>query len=364
MSKQKFMVVSGFLGSGKTTSMLALTNYMNSNGKKACIITNELGMNQVDHHFSLKSKFSITEVPDKCICWVMDDVVDKLNRLRRTENPDIIMSDIPGCGVGALDHVYHVLANNHADEFSLAPFTALVEPRRLRKLMDHNTDKNTPDELTYIMEVQLAEADLILLNKIDLLSNQEIDEMIAFLKKLCPGTEIIPISGKNGTNMDKWADYVLNDSAKLKQVSIDMDKFVTAQTMLIWYNRKLAAESINGKKDMNIFVSDFLELVKEGVSKTGGNIPHLKIFANSGDDYTKVSLTGIDCEADFARKLKTETDNLKVIINARAASSTDAIDSIMHEALVTAAKKSDLNTNVFSTECFTVMDKVNEVGGH
>ena len=200
MPKQRFMVVGGFLGAGNTTSMLALTRYLNSNNRKGCIITNELGMNQVDTHFSLKSNFSVTEVPDKCICWVMDDVVDKLNRLRRTENPDIIMSDIPGCGVGALDHVYHVLANNHADEFSLAPFTAIVEPRRVKMLMNHDMEKTLPGELQYIMEVQLAEADLILLNKIDLLSEEEISGMVAFLQKICPGTEILPISGKNGTN--------------------------------------------------------------------------------------------------------------------------------------------------------------------
>lgn len=365
MSKQRFMVVGGFLGAGKTTSMLALTRYINSSGKKACIITNELGMNQVDTNFSMKSNFSITEVPDKCICWVMDDVVDKLNRLRRTENPDLIMSDIPGCGVGALDHVYHVLANNHANEFSLAPFTAIVEPKRLKMLMNHNTDKTLPDELSYLLEIQLAEADLILLNKIDLLSKPEIEEMIGFLRKLCPGTEIIPISAREEINIDQWAAHSLQEAAKLKQITLDMDKFVAAENLLAWYNRKLSAESADGnKKDMNVFISDLIAGVRERLVKVGGNIPHLKIFANSGEDYTKVSLTGVECEVEFARKMKNDTESLRVIINARAAANTSVLDSLMHEALVAAAKKSALNTNVFATECFSVMDKVNEVGGH
>jgi|WetSurMetagenome_2_1015567.scaffolds.fasta_scaffold00155_19 hypothetical protein len=59
-----------------------------------------------------------------------------------------------------------------------------------------------------------------------------------------------------------------------------------------------------------------------------------------------------------------ESESLRIIINARAAAGTSALDSLMHEALVAAAMKSALNTNVFSTECFSVMDKVNEVGAH
>lgn len=359
------MVVSGFLGSGKTTGMLALTGHINSTGGKACIITNELGMNQVDTNFSLRSNFSVTEIPDKCICWVMDDLVDKLNRLRRTENPNLIMSDIPGCGVGALAHVYHVLERKHAREFALAPFTVMVDPGRLKELMRHNADKTLPDELGYIMETQLAEADLILLNKIDLLSEAEIDEMLAFLREWHPETEIIPISARNGINIDKWASVVLTEGSKLKETPIDMDKFVAAESLLSWYNRRLSATSADGAgKDMNIFISDLVEGVRERLIKTGSNIPHLKIFANSGEDYTKVSLIGVEREAEFARKMENKAESLRVIINARSTAGTKELDSLMHEAMVAAAGKSALNTNVFSTECFSVMDKVNEAGAH
>ena len=45
MEKKRFMVVSGFLGAGKTTTMVALTEYINSTGKSAAIIANDLGAN-------------------------------------------------------------------------------------------------------------------------------------------------------------------------------------------------------------------------------------------------------------------------------------------------------------------------------
>ena len=47
MSKRRFMVVSGFLGAGKTTTMLALTRYINNHGKRAAIIANDLGASNI-----------------------------------------------------------------------------------------------------------------------------------------------------------------------------------------------------------------------------------------------------------------------------------------------------------------------------
>ena len=49
MDKKRFMVVSGFLGAGKTTTMVALTEYINSIGKHAAIIANDLGAVSYTH---------------------------------------------------------------------------------------------------------------------------------------------------------------------------------------------------------------------------------------------------------------------------------------------------------------------------
>ncbi len=71
----------------------------------------------------------------------MDNLVDQLRRLRDKSGAAFVMSDIPGCGVGALDHVYHPLAKDHADEFRLAPFTVIVDPERLRMIMPEKADE-------------------------------------------------------------------------------------------------------------------------------------------------------------------------------------------------------------------------------
>ena len=99
---KKFMVVSGFLGAGKTTTMIALSKEINSRGQKSSIIANDPGAK---------------------------NLVDRLRRLLDYEKNDFVMSDIPGCGVGALDHVYFKLNAEYHGEFDLAPFTVVADWR-------------------------------------------------------------------------------------------------------------------------------------------------------------------------------------------------------------------------------------------
>jgi len=172
---KKFMVVSGFLGAGKTTFMVALSDYINSNSGKASIIINDLGAkNLIDAKLSKACGCNITELAGQCICYQTEILVARLRRLLDYEHNDLVMSDIPGCGVGALDHVYHKLNKEYPGEFEFAPFTVIVDPERLRTIMPEQANINLPEEMKYLFKSQLQEADVVLLNKIDLLTNAEI----------------------------------------------------------------------------------------------------------------------------------------------------------------------------------------------
>ena len=105
MEKKRFMVVSGFLGAGKTTTMVALTEYINSTGKSAAIIANDLGANYIiDAEYSGRQNVEVTPIGGNCICYIPDTLIERIERLNKQNPRDIVMSDIPGCGIGALDH--------------------------------------------------------------------------------------------------------------------------------------------------------------------------------------------------------------------------------------------------------------------
>lgn len=144
MAKTKYMVTSGFLGAGKTTSMLAFARSINVRWGKAAILANDLGAsNIVDADFTATSDVLTTSIAGNCICYQHENLVDKLRQLV-SGGATVIFSDIPGCGIGALDHVYLQLVEREPDEFELMPFTCIVDPERMRMLMEGEGDINLP----------------------------------------------------------------------------------------------------------------------------------------------------------------------------------------------------------------------------
>ena len=78
---RKFAVFSGFLGAGKTSLMMALTQYFTQRYGKAAMISNDLGsgVTLADHRLAVLSGVPAAEITGECICYCHD----KLTRLRR-----------------------------------------------------------------------------------------------------------------------------------------------------------------------------------------------------------------------------------------------------------------------------------------
>lgn len=360
MEKIRFMVVSGFLGAGKTTTMIALAEHMNKTYGETAIIANDLGANLVDTNLTQTSGCTVAEIASGCICYQMDNTIDQIRRLRDKDGAVFVMSDIPGCGVGALDHVYHRLAQDCADEFTLSPFTVVVDPERLRMIMPEQADINLPEELVYLLKLQLEEADLVVLNKADLLDREDVDRYVDFLKAACPDIPVIVISALQKTNIAELADFITTHETQLKNFSVRNNKeFEDAEAKLTWYNRRLYLKTKDGSKvDCNAVVDDMIEAIRMGLIERKRNVPHLKTFATSGNgDFSKASLIGVDYDIEYAQKLLRPHKNLRMIINARAVCESRPLSRLMDDALDEVCDKYDLDCQVFFTECFGMADE-------
>lgn len=360
MEPIRFMVVSGFLGAGKTTTMIALAEHLCQAYGEAAIIANDLGANLVDTSLTQVTGCTVAEIGNECICYQMDNLVDQIRRLRDKSGAAFVMSDIPGCGVGALDHVYHPLARDHGDEFTLAPFTVITDPERLRMIMPEKADIHLPEELVYLLKLQLEEADLVVLNKCDLLDEPTRERYVDFLRAACPDIPILCISAKERTGIAELAEFVTAHTSALKNFSVRYDeKFDQAEAKLTWYNRRLYLKTRSGEAiDMNPVVDDLIEEIRLGLIERKRNVPHLKTFATAGEgDYSKASLIGVDYDIEYAQQLAEPHENLRMIINARAVCEARPLARIMDDALDEVCDRYDLDVQVFFTECFGMMDE-------
>lgn len=205
-------VVTGFLGAGKTTlirHMLA-----NANGKRIALIINEFGDLGVDGDI-LKgcgdetcTEDDIMELSNGCICCtVADDFIPTMEKLLARENaPDHIVIETSGLALPqplvrafnwpeistrvTVDGVVTVVDGKAVSEGVFAHNVAAVDAQRK---LDENLDHETP--LSELFEDQIACADMIIVNKADLLGDVAADALVAELTaKARNGVQVVRAS--------------------------------------------------------------------------------------------------------------------------------------------------------------------------
>lgn len=367
MAQAKYMVVSGFLGAGKTTTMIALARVINEKYGKGAIIANDLGAkNLVDADYTATTDLAIAEIAGDCICYQTDALVDKLYRFVR-EGANVIMSDIPGCGIGALDHVYLKLKDEYPGEFDLLPFVCVVDPVRLRMILPERANINLPEEMRFLLDAQMAEADLIVLNKTDLLDSEEREADIAFIKAAYPETPVMTMSARTGAGVEDVADYLMAHEAAAvhREIGYGTPEFMAAEEKMCWYNRRFFAKEINGLNiDFNAVADAFMEAIRDGLIEAKRNVPHLKLFAaGEGEDFVKASLVGVDYDIEYERKLDHEYTALSIVVNARAVCESETMADIVDDAVAMIERAFDVDCHVLFTECFGMMDEGRGNGG-
>lgn len=373
--KVDYMIVSGFLGAGKTTTMIALARCINARLKAqgrdghSAIIANDLGAkNLVDADYTRTADVAINEITGDCICYVTEDLVTQIERLA-ADGANIVISDIPGAGVGALDHVYLTLKEDYPGRFELLPLTCLVDPMRLRMMLpgDARQDINLPEEIRFLLNAQLLEADLIVLNKCDLIDEEEREADLEFIRRAYPDTPVMAISARTGEGIEELVDHLLTHKANAlpRDLGLDSEEFDAAEAQMCWYNRRFFAKERDGRNiDFNAVVEDFMEAIRDGLIEAKRNVPHLKLFAaGEGTDFVKCSIVGVDYDLEFERKLDQEYTAIAIIVNARATCESETFGEIVEDAMDVIKATYNLKCNVIFTECFGFADEGRRNGG-
>ncbi len=347
----KFAVVSGFLGSGKTTLMMALTRYHSEHFGKAAMISNDLGegVTLADHKLAQLGGCRAMQITDECICFCHDALTERL-RACRAEGCELVVSDIPGFGVGAQEHVYHGLTENYPGQFALAPFTVLIEPRSLALLR-----AGQAGDMGFILDAQLKEADLIVLSKCDLTDAEARSAALAWLAARYPWTRQLAVSAKTGDGLDALCRALCEGQASLRRPEIDYDAddlqnaMGTLSEFYLQYRALVCCDDFDG----NAYLTELAGEIRRAVREAGCEIPHMKLLAWGPEgDYGKVDLLGVDRPVEQPHAFAQPCTDLAVLLNASAVCPDETLDRLMGQAVQAVSDRYQLDLTIFKKDHF------------
>lgn len=178
-------ILSGFLGSGKTTVLKRIVDECKKRDQKLGIILNELGDTNVENHLFENEK--MYELLNGCICCsIQDDLKMTLNQF--VENPvDVLL--IEGTGVANPNEIVEALATpEFIDRFSLLSIISLVDASNY---LDYQSIFSSSKEIRTLLKEQITSASLIILNKTDLVSEKKLEKINSQISKLI--THDVPV---------------------------------------------------------------------------------------------------------------------------------------------------------------------------
>ena len=180
-------VLTGFLGAGKTT----LLNYIltEQHGKRIAVIENEFGEVGIDDAIVIDAEEEIFEMNNGCICCtVRGDLIRILgNLMRRKDKFDQILIETTGLADPAPVAQTFFVDDEMAAQLRLDAIVTVVDAKHLLPHLDEEKPEGVENEALE----QLAFADRIVLNKIDLADENELVEVESRIHEVNPLAPII-----------------------------------------------------------------------------------------------------------------------------------------------------------------------------
>jgi Ni2+-binding GTPase involved in maturation of urease and hydrogenase len=327
------MVVGGFLGAGKTTAILAAARGLATSGARVALVTNDQASGLVDTAAAL-GVAPTAEIAGGCFCCCLPDLEGALADLLAEVRPAIILAEAVGSCTDLAATVVQPLRQRGGLPLRLGPLSVVADGRRLVDLARGGRLPHLPAVVTYLYERQLAEADLVLLNKIDLLTTDERAAAEAYLATACPGATILPVSAASGAGLADWlARFEVAANAGERVLDLDYDRYAEAEACLGWLNLEgeLTA-STGGVRWLERMLDEVGALAREA----GIEIAHVKVWLETPTGAACGRL--VDTRRPPAIVVQgAPADAARVIVNARAATEPGRLRSLVAAALARAS---------------------------
>lgn len=348
----RFIMIGGFLGAGKTTTIARLARHFRSQGKNIAIVTNDQASDLVDTLMLRSQGFHVGEVAGSCFCCNFNGLTSTVESLSAGERPDIILAEPVGSCTDLVATVIRPLEKIYAQPFDIAPFGVIIKPSHGFKILGGEGQRGFSPKAEYIFRKQIEEADFIIVNRIDELEPTQVAELTKLLEQTYPHIPIVRLSAKSGAGFDALCEFLDQQGAFGQRVmEIDYDIYAEGEAELGWLNCQARASSSN-PINLDQFLTSLVTQLHQVLLKLDAEAAHLKVIGMTDGVYAVANLISNATQPVLSLPSHWSGTGFDLVLNARVAIDPSELEKLVRAALGEPIGGQQATVEIHSLQCF------------
>jgi len=330
-------MIGGFLGAGKTTAVAHLASWLTAKGKRVGLITNDQGTGLVDTTFLRARGFLTEEIPGGCFCCRFNSLLDAARRLTASARPEVFIAEPVGSCTDLVATVAYPLRRMYGGDYSVAPLSVLLDPIRAARILGLENGGRFSEKVVYVYNKQLEEANLLVINKADLIDETRGQRLRDALASRFPGKEILTISARTRSGLENWfARLTTGSQPGGASMDVDYQTYGEGEALLGWLNATIRV-SAREEVDPNQLLAELASLIQNRLNQQSCEVAHLKMTFNPDGGLGEIAVVNVvrnDLVPELSLTFPGAVRSGQVIINLRAEAAPEQLKIMLVNGLV------------------------------
>ncbi len=333
MNKIRYVMVGGFLGAGKTTTLARLAKDYMEQGLTVGIVTNDQAEDLVDTNLLRSLGFDVGEVAGACFCCNFNELMETVKKMGQEKRPDIILAEPVGSCTDLVATVIQPIKKLYNADFQIAPYAVILKPSHGRRVLKNEAGTGFSPKAAYILKKQIEEADLVLVNRCDELSDEQACELESLIREAAPDRPILRISAKSGEGFDALRECLqMEGDYGGRILDIDYDTYADGEAELGWLNSSVQVTS-EDEFELDGLLLGIVQKLQESLTQISAEAAHLKAIGLWEGFFGVANLVSSETGAELSLPSNCKARTAQLVVNARVACDPERLEELAVRAV-------------------------------